>query len=75
MLFSMCDKKGVEQNNIGGAILLGVEVGDGWFVTGNSLRSRRWAAVLLLYEHVRFTLYTVVAHKDVWRPQKLAPFT
>ena len=71
----MCDKKGVGQNNIGGAILLGVEVGDGWFVTGNSLRSRRWAAVLLLYEHVRFTLYTVDAPNVVWRPQKLAPFT
>ena len=75
MLFSISVKKRLEQNNIGGAILLGVEVGDGWFVTGNSLRSRRWAAVLLLYEHVRFTLYTVVHDKDVWRPQKLAPFT
>lgn len=75
MLFSMCDKKGVEQNNIGGAILLGVEVGDGWFVTENSLRSRRWAAVLLLYGHVRFTLYTVEADKVVWQPLKLDPFT
>jgi len=75
MLFSMCDKKRLEQNNIGGAILLGVVVGDGWFDTENSLRSRRWAAVFLLYEHVRFSLYTVDAPKVVWRPQKLAPFT
>jgi hypothetical protein len=41
MLFSISAKKRLEQNNIGGAILLGVVVGDGWFDTENSLRSRR----------------------------------
>jgi len=32
MLFSISGKKSLKQNNIGGAILIGVEVGDGWFV-------------------------------------------
>jgi len=41
MLFSITEKKGLRRNNIGGAILLGVEVGDGWFVCFDSLRSRR----------------------------------
>jgi len=32
MLFSISVKKSLRRNNIGGALLLGVEVGDGWFV-------------------------------------------
>jgi hypothetical protein len=46
MLFNISGKKRLRQNNIGGALLLGVEVGDGWFVCFDSLRSRRWAANL-----------------------------
>ena len=59
MLFSITEKKGLRRNNIGGAILLGVEVGDGWFVCFDSLRSRRFESVCRRIEHVRFTLYTV----------------
>ena len=75
MLFSISEKKTLRGNNIGGALLLGVVVGDGWLDTGNSLRSRRWAAVLDIYEHVRFTLYTVDDPNVVWQPLKLDPFT
>jgi len=75
MLFSISGKKTLRENNIGGALLLGVVVGDGWFVTGNSLRSRRWAAVLYICEHVRFSLYTVDDPNGIWRPLKLDPFT
>ena len=75
MLFSICGKKAPKQNNIGGAILIGVEVGDGWFV-----RLTRFARVDGLqiagdYVHVRFTLYTVDDSKCTWRPQKPALFT
>ena len=41
MLFSIFGKKSLRRNNIGGAILLGVVVGDGWLVCFDSLRSRR----------------------------------
>ena len=32
MLFSIFGDPSLRRNNIGGALLLGVEVGDGWFV-------------------------------------------
>ena len=59
MLFSISGKKTLGWNNIGGAILLGVEVGDGWFVCFDSLRSRRLNPSAGEHEHVRFSLYTV----------------
>lgn len=59
MLFSICGKKSLRRNNIGGALLLGVEVGDGWFVCFDSLRSRRLNPSAGEHEHVRCSLYTV----------------
>jgi hypothetical protein len=59
MLLSISPKKTLGWNNIGGALLLGVEVGDGWFVCFDSLRSRRLNPRAGEHEHVRFSLYTV----------------
>ena len=59
MLFSISVKKSLRRNNIGGALLLGVEVGDGWFVCFDSLRSRRLNPGAGEHEHVRCSLYTV----------------
>lgn len=42
MLFSICGKKSLRRNNIGGAILLGVEDGDGWLVTGTRYAREDW---------------------------------
>lgn len=63
MLFSISVKKSLRRNNIGGALLLGVEVGDGWFVCFDSLRSRRLNPSAGEHEHVRCSLYTVTSWK------------
>jgi len=75
MLFSIYGKKAPKQNNIGGAILLGVEVGDGWFVRLTRFAREDGLQIAGEHEHVRFSLYTVDAQKGTWRPQRLAPFT
>jgi hypothetical protein len=63
MLLSISTKKTLGWNNIGGALLLGVEVGDGWFVCFDSLRSRRLNPGAGEHEHVRCSLYTL----DDWK--------